>query len=58
MVRVFVVMLSRSNLNPGHVGSETRSVGQNKEKSCLRSRGHILDPIFMRFGQNVYCDNV
>ena len=50
---MFVVMMSRSGLNLGHMGSKTRSVGQNKEKSCLRSRGHIFDPDFMKHGQNV-----
>ena len=55
---MFVVMMSRSSLNLGHVGSKTRSVGQIKEKSCLPSRGHIFDPVFMKLGENVCLNDV
>ena len=52
MVRMFVVVLSRSQFNLGHVGSKTRSVGQIEEKSYFHSRCHIFDPVSMKFGQN------
>ena len=53
MDRMFVVLLSRSQFNLGHVGSKTRSVGQIEEKSYFHSRCHIFDPVSMKFGQNV-----
>ena len=31
---------------------KTRSLGQILEKSCVRSRDHILSPILMKRGQN------
>ena len=40
-------------LKTGHVGSETRSLGQILEKPCVHSRGHIFSPTFMKLGQNV-----
>ena len=41
----------------GHVGSETRSLGQILEKPCPCSRGHIFDLILTKLGQNVcLCD--
>ena len=58
MVRMFVVAMSRSILNLGHMGSETRSVGQIKEKSCFQSRSHIFDPVSMKLGQNVCLDDI
>ena len=58
MVRMFVVMLSGSQFNLGHVGSKTRSVVQIEEKSYFHSRGHTFDPVSMKFGQNVCLDDV
>ena len=58
MVKMFVVMLSRSQINLGHVGSKTRSVGQIEEKLYFHSGGHIFDPVSMKFGQNVCLDDV
>ena len=37
----------------GHVRSKTRSLGQILEKPCVRSRGHIFDPIIIKTGENV-----
>ena len=54
MDRMFVVLLSRSQFNLGHVGSKTRSVGQIEEKSYFHSRCHIFDPVSMKFGQDVF----
>ena len=35
-----------------HPGSKTRSVGQNIEKTCEHSRGHIFWLIFIKLGQD------
>ena len=40
----------------GHARSKTRSLGQILEKPCVRSRGQIFSPIFMKFSQNVCLD--
>ena len=42
----------------GHVMSNTRSQGQILEKSCVRSGGHIFSTIIMKFGQNVFLDEI
>ena len=34
-------------------GQELGHLGPILEKSCVRSRGHIFSPIFIKFGQNV-----
>ena len=41
-----------------HVGSKTRSLGQNLEKPCIRSRGHIFSPIILKLGHNVCLDRI
>ena len=56
LVRVFVLIKSLTSLKLGHVGSKTRSLGQILEKPCVRSRGHIFSPIFMKLCQNVCLD--
>ena len=40
---MFALMISRSSLKLGHLGSKTRSPGQIKGPSCLHSRGHIFE---------------
>ena len=50
---MFVLIKSQTSLKMGHVRSETRSLGQILEKSCVRSRGHIFSPIIMKLDQNV-----
>ena len=40
------------------VGSKTRSPGQILEKPCVGSRGHIFCPIIMKYGQNVFLDEI
>ena len=42
----------------GHVGSETRPLGQILEKPCVCSRCHIFSPIIMKHGQNVCLDEI
>ena len=53
---MFVLMKSRTRSKMGHVGSETRSLGQILEKPCVCSRGHVFSPIIMKLGQNVCLD--
>ena len=49
---------SRTNLKMGHVGSKYRSQGPILEKPFVRSRGHIFSPIIMKFGQNIFLDEL
>ena len=58
LVRMFVLMISRTSSNLGHEGSKTRSLGQILEKSCLHSRGHIFGLIILKFCQDVCFDNI
>ena len=51
--RMFVLMISWSSLNMGHVGSKTRSLGQISLKPCSLFRGHSFASIFMKLHQNV-----
>ena len=58
LLRMFILMMSRSSSIMGGVGSKSRSLGQIKVKSCLHSRGHIFSPIFLKLAQNVCLDNI
>ena len=51
-VRMLIIIMSRSDLKLGHVGSKTRSLGQILEKPCVHSRGHSLDSKVMKLCQN------
>ena len=44
----------RTDLQVGLVGSETRSLGQILEKSCVLSSRHSLDPNCMKLCQTVW----
>ena len=59
---MLILMKSGLGLYLGHLGSKTRSLGQKLghiiEKPCVDSRGHSFHPIFMKFGQNVYLDEI
>jgi len=46
-------MTSGLGLYLGHLGSETRSLGQIIEKPCEDNRGHSFHQILMKYGQNV-----
>jgi len=50
---MFVLAISRTSSNMGHVGLTSRSPGQILENSCLHSTGNISHRIFMKLGQNV-----
>ena len=45
-----IIITSRSFSKLGHVGSDTRSLGQILEKPCVHSRGHRFDHKFMKLG--------
>jgi len=55
---MFILMISGLGCYLGHFGSKTRSLGQIIEKPCVDNRGHSFHPIFMKFGQNVYLDEI
>jgi len=50
---MFVLTISRPSSNMGHVGSKSRSPGQNLGNSCFHSRGQICDPILIKLLQNI-----
>ena len=50
--------MSRTSSIMGGVGSKSRSLGQIVKKSCLRARGHIFDPIFLKLDQDIFLDNM
>ena len=49
---------SCTNLKMGHVGSKYRSQGPILEKPFVCSKGHIFSPIIMKFGQNIFLDEL
>ena len=57
-VRMLIIIMSRSDLKLGHVGSKTRSVGQILEKPCVHSRGHNCDSKVMKLYQNANDHNI
>ena len=52
-IGMLMIIISRSSLKLGHVGSETRSLGQILEKPCVHSKRHSCDPKFMKVWQIV-----
>ena len=55
---MFILIKSGLGLYLGHLGSKTRSLCQIIEKPCVDNRGHSFHSIFMKFGQNVYLDEI
>ena len=55
---MLIIIMSRSSLKLGHVGSKTRSLGQILEKPCVHSRGHSFDLKFTKLYQNVNDHNI
>ena len=49
---------SRSDLKLGHIGSKDSSLYLIIEKHCVHSRGHIMDPKFLKLLQNVCPHNM
>ena len=58
LVRMLIIIMSRSHLKLGHVRSITRSLGQIFEIPCVHSRRHSFDPKFMKVCQNVNHHNI
>jgi len=52
------LMTSGLGLYLGHLGSETWSLDQIIEKPCVDNRSHSFHLILMKYGQNVYLDNI
>ena len=50
---MFSLIIPKSNLKLGHVGSKTRSLGQTLDKPCVHSRGHRLEQKSMKLCQTV-----
>ena len=57
-IRMVMIIISRSSSKLGHVGSETRSLGQILEKPCVHSRGHSFDLKFMKAWQILNRHNI
>ena len=57
-IRTLMIIISRSNLKLGHVGSKTRLLGQILEKPCVHSKRHSFDPKFMKLCQIVNHHNI
>ena len=55
---MLIIIMSRSGLKLGHVGSKTRSLGQILENPCVLSRGHSLNSKFMKLNQNASDHNI
>ena len=52
---MFVLMKSQTGWKWVMLGQK---LGQILEKRCVRSRGHIFRPTFMKLGQNVCLDEI
>jgi len=55
---MFILLISRSSFIMRGVGSKSRSLGQILEKYCLRSRGLMFGPIFLKLAQDGYIDDI
>ena len=55
---MLMIIISRSSLKLGYVGSKTRSIGQILEKTCVHSKTNSFDPKFMKLRQIVNHYNV
>ena len=58
LIRMLMIIISRSSSKLGHVGSKTRSLDQILEKPCVHSRGHTFDSKLKNFNQNVNDHNI
>ena len=50
---MFALIKYPTSLKMGHVRSQTKSLSQILEKSCVRSSGHIFRQTLMKLGQIV-----
>ena len=53
-----MIIISRSALKLGYVGSKPRSLGQTLEKPCVHFRGHNFDLKLMKLYQNANDHNI
>ena len=58
VVRMFILIKSRTRLKLGRGGSKTRSLDQILEKPYVHYRGHIFSPILLKNGRNVCHDYI
>ena len=57
-IRMLMIVIFRSSLTLGHVGSKTKSLGQILEIPCVDSKRHSFDPKFMKLCQTVNHHNM
>ena len=57
-IRMLTIIIFRSSLKLGHVGSKNRSLDQILEIPCVHSKRHSFDPKFMKLCQNVNHHNI
>ena len=55
---MLIIIMSRSDLKLGHVGSKTRLLGQILEKPCVHSRGQSFDSKVMKLYLNANDYNI
>ena len=55
---MFLLMISRSSLSKGHIGSKSRSVGQICLKPCSLSRGFSFASILIVVYQNIFLGDI
>ena len=53
---MFVLMISRSDLKLGYMGSKIGHQAKSKENLVKHSSGHIFEAIIMNLAQNVCLD--
>ena len=57
-VRMLIIIISRSGLKLGHVGSKARLLCQISEKPFVHSKVHSFDLNVMKLCQNVNYHNI
>ena len=55
---MLMIIISRSSLKLGNVGSKTRSLGQILEKPCVHIKRHSFDPMIMKLCKIFYHHNI
>ena len=57
LLKMFVLIMSRSSSKLGHLGSKTGSPDQISGKFCYHSSGHIFEAVIINLTQNVCLDD-
>ena len=55
---MLIIIISRSSLKLGQVGSKIRLLDEIVEKPYVHSRGHSFNPKFMKLCQNINHHNI